>query len=262
MEINYGAKKVWNDLVESKENLKYFYLISIFVIVLSFADVFFKAKIFSWAGMLLLGGYFALIMNNIINGTKPVLENLSSASGDRNLFLIILKRIGIDIIYGIILLLFAIPLFILFEVLFKFSKSDLWITFTLLLILLSPLLILISFNSLLFAENLKFAEAFNIKRAIESIKKAWGKYLTLFFVYIGVAITLVVCILAIFLILGLIMYFGLKGVTASPETAKVIGDIMGSIVGGILGIAVGYWYTNAVSQIYKYSLKKNENTEN
>lgn len=259
MEINYGVKKVWNDLIESKENLKYFYIISVSVIILSAADVFFKVKICSWVTMLILNGYFALIMNNIIKDKKPVLEDLSNASGDRNLFVIILKRIGIDIIYGLALLLFGVPLFFVLTNLLKLNTVNAGFA---LVILLLPLLILISFYSLLFAENLKFADAFNIGRVVESIKKAWKKYLLLILVYIGIMIALTAILVVISIPFSLLLFLGIKGITIPLGTLKLIGDIIASAVGGVLGIAIGYWYANAVAQVYKYSIEKTENVEN
>lgn len=259
MEINYGAKKVYNDLIESKENLKYFYGISIVVVVFSAIEVIFKAKILSWVTMLLLNGYFALLMNNIIKDKKPVLENLSSAKGDRNLFIIILKRIGIDIIYGLVLLLFGVPLFFVLTNLLKINAVNAGI---ILVILLLPLLILISFYSLLFAENLKFADAFNIGRAVESIKKAWKKYLLLILVYIVLMLALIAVLVAISIPFSLLLFLGIKGINIPLGTMKLAIDVISSVAGGVFGIAIGYWYANAVAQVYKYSLEKTETTEN
>jgi len=115
MEINFGVKKVWNDLLESKESLKYLYWIGGLLLLGGIFDAILKINIFYTLCNLVLGCYFVLMANNIIHDKKPVLENLNNQVGEeRNLFLIILKIIGIGIVYGLVITIVGVILFSIF----------------------------------------------------------------------------------------------------------------------------------------------------
>lgn len=263
MEINFGPKKVWNDLIESKESLKYFLWIGILTVVLSIVDVVLKAKIFSSIGSLILGSYFVLMSNNIIHDQKPILEDISKPKGEeRKLSSIILKYIGIGIVYGLAILLIGIISFLIFT---KLLTLNITISISLLAILLLPLVVLVFFSNLLFAENLNFRDAFNIKKAVESFKIAWSKYLTIW----GINILLVI----LFFILLMVILFPIATSSIlllrnypifaiTKETGRLIGGILGSAFGQVGAIIITYWYMNAAAQVYKYSLSKMNITEN
>lgn len=160
MEINFGIKKVWKDLAESKEGLKYFCWISALFVLASVFDVIIKVKIFSTIINMVLGSYFVLMINNIIHDRKPVLEDLGVKSDeDRNLFLIILQVLGIGIVYGIGLLIIGAVIFAILAGLFKLNVVT---SAIIMIILLLPFLIIISFCNLLFAENLNLGLDQNI----------------------------------------------------------------------------------------------------
>lgn len=263
MEINFGPKKVWNDLVENKESLKYFIQMTALLVVLSIVDVVLNVKIFSSLGSLLLGGYLVLIMNNIIQDKKPVLENLGNVQDEkRNLFLIILKGIGIGCVYGIALIIVGI---ILFLILSKILMLKMTLSIIITIIGLLPMIVIISICNLLFAENLNFSDAFNIKKAVESFKIAWSKYLALYCINIVLAL-FVFTLLMVMLIpiaASLILIFKDYPILAlTKETGRLIGGILGASVGEVCAIMITYWYTNAVAQVYKYSLSKMNITEN
>ncbi|MDD3722648.1 MAG: hypothetical protein PHW92_09200 [Lutibacter sp.] len=159
MEINFGPKKVWNDLVESKESLKYLLSIGLVLIVLSIVDVVLKVKIFSSIGSLILGSYFVLMINNIIHDKKPVLEDFSNSKGEeRKLSSIVLKCIGIGVVYGFAIFAIGIISFLIFA---KVLMLNIPLSISLLIMLLLPLIVLVFFSNLLFAENLNFGDAFN-----------------------------------------------------------------------------------------------------
>lgn len=263
MEINFGPKKVWNDLVESKESLRYLLSIGLLLIVLSILDTVLKVKIFSSIGNLILGSYFVLMINNIIHDKKPVLENLGAQKDEeRKLGSIILKNIGIGLVYGLFIGIIGAVLFFVF---LKVLMLNITQTITLLVILLLPLVVLLYLANLMFAENLKFSDAFNIKKAIASFKIAWGKYLTIFGINIALVILLFVLLMVILVPICLSLIFMLKGYfifAVTKETEKLIGGILGSVFGQFGAIIISYWYLNAAAQVYKYSLTKMDITEN
>ena len=263
MEIDLSPGKMWNDLIESKESLKYLLIIGLVLIVLGIIDVFLKVKILSSIGTLFLGGYFILMINNIIHERKPILEDLEkSQSKERGLGTVTLKNMGIGFIFAFCLLTIGIILFLLFVKLVMLNITQAIIV---LIIFLLPLIVIVSLCHLLFAENLKFSDAFNIKKAIASFKIAWGKYLMVFGIYI-LLIVLVFTLLMIILvplIMSLIMMLkNYPALILTKETTKLIGGILGSSFGEIGGIILSYWYYNAVAQVYKYSLTKMNITEN
>lgn len=263
MEINFGPKKVWRDLIESKENLKYLVGIGILLIVLSLVDVIFKVKIFSSLGSLVLYGYLALMANNIIQDKTPILENIGNNNDEkRNLFLVILKGIGIGIVYGLALVVVGIILFLIFS---KVLMLNIVQSSIMSLIFLLPMLIIVSMSNLLFAENLNFGDAFNIKRAVESFKFAWGKYLTVWVINILLMFLLFGLLMIIIIPIAVSLIFMLKNypvLALTKETERLIGGILGSVFGQIVALLISYWYMNAVAQVYKYSLSKMEITEN
>lgn len=263
MEINFGVKKVWNDLVESKESLKYLLSIGLLLIVLSIIDTVLKVKIFSSIGSLILGSYFVLMINNIIHDKKPILEDLGSSKGEeRKLGLVILKTIGIGIVYGLSIGIIGGILFFIFSKLLMLNIAQ---TITILVILLLPLIVLLYFANLMFAENLRFDDAFNIKKAIASFKIAWGKYLTIFGINIVLAILLFVILMVILAPISMSLIFMLKSypiVSLSRETGRLISGILGSVFGQVGAVLISYWYMNAAAQVYKYSLSKMNITEN
>lgn len=260
MEINFGPKKVWNDLVESKESLKYLFWIGMLLVFLSIIDTVFKVKVFASAGSLILGSYFVLMINNIIHDKKPVLEDLSKSEGEERKFgSIILKCIGIGIVYGIAV--FAIGI-ILFLILTKALMLNIPLSITLLIILLLPLIVLIFFSNLLFAENLKFKDAFNIKKAFNAFKVAWSKYLIIFVLNILLAVVLFILLMIILVPISASIIFMLKSYPAffvTKETGRLISGILGGVFGQVGAILISYWYLNAAAQVYRYSLSKMNN---
>lgn len=263
MEINFGPKKVWNDLVESKESLKYLLSIGLVLIVLSIVDILLKVKIFSSVGSLILGSYFVLMINNIIHDKKPILEDFSNSKGEeRTLGSIILKTIGIGFVYSIAICAIGIISFLIFA---KVLMLNITLSISLLVILLLPSVILLFFSNLLFAENLRFADAFNIKKAVASFKIAWGKYLTIFCINILLAILLFIILMVVLVPVSMSIMLLLKNYPAlviTKEIAKLISGILGSVFGQIGVIFISYWYLNAAAQVYKYSLSKMNITEN
>lgn len=257
MEINFGPKKVWNDLVESKESLKYFLSIGLLLIVLSIVDVVLKVKIFSSIGSLILGSYFVLMINNIIHDKKPVLENLTNSKGEeRKLSSVILKTIGIGIVYGLAIFIIGLISFLIFA---KVLMLNIALSISLLITLLLPLVVLVFFSNLLFAENLNFGDAFNIKKAVESFKIAWGKYLTIFCINILLSILFFILLMVILVPISMSIIFMLKSYPAfviTNEISKSIAGILGSAFGQVGVIIISYWYLNASAQVYKYSLTK------
>lgn len=257
MEIDFSPKKVWNDLAESKESLKYLVTIGIVLIILGIVDVFLKVKIFSAIGSLILGGYFILMVNNIIHDRKQILEDLGhSEDENRSLGLIILKTIGIGIVYGFALIIAGVILFLLFS---KILMLNLTQSIIALIIFLLPLIILVSFSNLLFAENLRFGDAFNLRKAINSFKIAWGKYLTIFFLNILLAVLVIIILMLLAFPIGIMITLLLKSYPSliiTKEVSRLSGGIVGSTIGQLGGVIISYWYMNAVAQVYKYSLTK------
>lgn len=262
MEINFGPKKVWNDLKESKESLKYLLYIGLLLIVLCIVDVVVKAKIFSSISSLILGSYFVLMINNIIHDKKPILEDFSASKEEKRKFSsIILKSIGIGVVYGLAIFMIGLISFFIFS---KALMLNMTLSITLLIILLLPLIILMFLSNFLFAENLNFGDAFNIKRAFESFKIAWGEYLTVFGINILLAILLFILLMVILVPVSMSMIFLLKSYPAfvvTKETANLISGILGAVFGQIGVIIITYWYSNAAAQVYKYSITKMNITE-
>lgn len=263
MTLHFDLKKPWTDLVESKENLKYLLGIGILLIVLGIIDIVLKVKIFSSIGNLILGGYFVLMINNIIHDKKPILENLGTPVGEeRNLALIILKTLGIGIVYGFGLVILGVILFFLF---LKVVLLSMPLAITALIICLMPLLVLISLCNLLFAENLKFSDAFNLKKAAISFGIAWKEYLLAFILNILFLIVAIILLVLVAIPLGFIIALLFKSLTLVPnsnEIAKLFGGMFGATIGQIGAIIISYWYLNIVTQAYKYSLSKMNITEN
>lgn len=262
MEINYGIKKVWKDLVESKESLKYLYLITGLMLLAGVFDAILKVNLFYSLCNLALVGYFVLMVNNIIHDKKPVLENLGAQNGDdRNLFLIILQIIGISFVYALALIIIGLILFAIFAGALKLSIP---ISATLMIILLLPLLILTSFYNLLFAENLKFSDAFNLKKAYNSLKLGLPKYLAVFGINILLCFGFVLFLIAVAFPfgIGVAMFFKSYPIVSNvKEVSQLIGRIFGSFIGTGFGIMITYWYQNVTAQIYKYTLSKMNITE-
>lgn len=263
MEIDFSIKKAWKDLVESKDSLKYLFQIGGLLIVFSILDVVLKSNIFSAIGNTILGGYFLLMMNNIINNRIPVLENISeSKDEDRNIILVILRQIGIGLVYGLGILIIG---GILFYTCLNVLQMNQILSAVISIILLLPVIVLVSFSNLLFAENLKFADAFNLGRAYNSLKIAWTKYLTVLGIYFLITIVAIVVLILIAIPLMLASFYFLKSyptAVLTMETSRIVGGIIGSVVGEISAISLSYWYMNAVAQVYKYSLTKMNITEN
>lgn len=260
MEINFGIKKVWKDLIESKECWKYLYWLSGIIILADIFTAITKVSIFYSLAGSILGSYYILMTNNIIHDKKPILENLGAQTNeDRNLFLVFLQVLGIGIVYGVALVILGLILFALFA---GALKLDAVTSAILMIIMLLPLLILISFCNLLFAENLSFGDAFNLKKAYASFKYGWTKYLTVFSLYILICIALIVLLFLIafpilLLIIGLLHYY--PAITVSKEGYELIGRILGIFITIPFAIILPYWYHNATAQIYKYTiLKMNE----
>lgn len=262
MEVNFGIKKTWNDLIESKGRLNSFIGIGVLLIILSIVDTILKTKVFSSVGNLLLNGYFILMMNNIINNRTPILEDLGTAENDgRNLFLVILKGIGIGIIYGLGLLAIGVMLFLFLSKIFILNTIQSVITAGILLI---PFIVLISLCNLLFAENLKFGDAFNIMKAVASFKIAWKKYIAVFCINFVVAILAFLLMFLVILAFGVTITLVLKNypaVVLTREASRMAGGIFGSLLGEFIAIIISYWYLNAVAQIYRYSLAEMNITE-
>lgn len=257
MEINFSPAKIWNDLVESKERLKYLYQIIAILMVLNIFDAILHVKIFGSIGNLFLYAYFTLMANNIIQDRKPILEDLGKSGDDkRNIFLVTLKGIGISLVYGIGLAVLILILFLTFSKVLMLNKMQL---ITLSIILLLPFMILMSIINLLFAETLNFGDAFNIKKALESFKLAWGKYLAIFGINILLVIVLFVLLMLILMPIGISLVLALKSYPAialTKELGALIGRILGSIFGTIGAVIIQTWYMNASAQVYKYSLTK------
>ena len=259
MEINYSPKKVWNDLIDSKENIRHLIYIALICLVFDIIAESFNLKFLSGVSSMLLGSYFILMINNIIQDKQPILEDLGkNDKPERDLITIIFKVLGIGIIYGLPTGIAAA--FLLFFLL-KILSINVILASVILFIILIPMIILIGFSNLLFAENLKFKEAFNIKKSILCFKSAWKKYITVFLIYIMV-ILLVFCLLFVFLLpITFLLDMLLKlNTTANltTETVKLTGNFLGIIFGTFGQFIVAYWYTNAIAQIYKYSLEKIE----
>lgn len=262
MEINFGPKKVWNDLVESRENLKYLLSIILLVIIFNIVDVILKTRCFSNVGGVILGSYFVLMINNIIHDKKPILEKLGDFRGrERSLLMIIFKTFCIGLVYGITIGIIGVMLFFIFS---KLLMLKLAATITISIILLIPLIILLFFSNLLFAENLKFSDAFNIKKSIASFKIAWSKYVSLFLINILLFIVLFVILMVVLVPLVMSVIYILKDYPAlviTKETIKFTSGIIVTPLGAAGGAIIAYWYLNASAQVYKYSLTKMNITE-
>lgn len=256
MTLNFGLKKTWNDLIESKQRLNYLIGFGVLVVVLSLVDVFLKVKIFSSIGNLILGSYYILMMNNIINNRIPILEDLGNVeSKERHLTAVVLKNIGIGLVYSFILVLIGV---ILFMVLKSFMLTQAQVLISLFLLFI-PVFLLFPFINLLFAENLAFKDAFNIKRAIKSFIFAWKQYLAVYGIYLLAAILAFAVLFGILVPLSISIVFLLKSFPAlviTRETGRLIGGIIGTVGGEILSIFLSYWYMNVMAQVYRYSLLK------
>lgn len=263
MTLNFDLKKPWTDLAESKPNIKYLILIGLLMIVLGVIDLALKTKTFSSIGNIILGGYFILMINNIIHDKKPILEDLSNSSGsERNLFFIILKIFGIGIVYGLAMITIGIILFLIF---LKGLMLDMRISVIALIVFLLPLLILLSLSNLLFAENLKFSDAFNIKKAVKSFSIAWKEYLIAFILNILLVVLAILLLIIIAIPLGIIVALVFKLMTFIPDIiliSKFVGGIFGIVIGELGAIIISYWYLNILAQAYKYSLTKMNITVN
>lgn len=266
MEIDFGVKKVWNDLVESKESLKSLYWLTFLMILTSVFDTVLKVNIFYSIVSMVLGAYFVLMVNNIIHDQKPVLENLSAQKGEgRNIVLVTLQLFGIGIVYGIALGIIGVSLYLIMT---KLLMMNAFLALFLLIILLLPVLVLMSFCNLLFAERLEFGDAFNLKRAANSFKIGWKQYLAVFainiFLVIGIIATLVVIFVPIVLLISLALNDYNFVTVAKNATSKHIADMAGKFIGAliapVIGVMISYWFHNATGQIYKYTISQmNEN---
>lgn len=267
MEIDFGVKKVWNDLVESKESLRSLYWLTVMMIVTSVFDTVLKVNIFYSIVSLVLGAYFILMVNNIIHDQKPVLENLNAQKGEgRNIVLVTLQLFGIGIVYGIAIAIIGVSLYLIMT---KLLMMNTLLVLFLLILLLIPISVLLSFCNLLFAERLEFGDAFNLKRAFNSFKIGWKQYLLVFainvFLIIGIIATLVVIFVPIVLMISLALnnYHMSPDIKAtSKQVADIAGKFLGAFIAPVIGVMISYWFHNATGQIYKYTISKmNENNQ-
>lgn len=226
MQLNFSIKKAWTDLFSNKKYVYELFLLMLFFAIIEIIGKVLKIeKIVIWLPLIFFGGYLTLIANNIIKGSEPVLENIFSfKKNNRNLILVGLKSAVLTVSYLVIIFILG-ALSILFLNFIKISGNIAFILYFSIIMFLMVFIFIL--GSLLFSENLRIKDGFNIKRAIASFKLAWGAYILAFFVYFLMAIIRETNIIFICSILVPIFYF----------------------------------FNHAIAQIYKYTLSKMDETK-
>lgn len=255
MHFNFSFNKAFSDLFDNKKYAFELFSLIILMIVLNIVAQFSQLKLLPILGYWVWLGYLFLMCNNVINGKEPVLADIFSNSKGRNIFLIALKFFGLALVYGIFIGILWLILSMLFTNLFAMPKNNALI----LSILVSfPLFLFVSFFSLLlFSENLKFRDGFNLKKALLSFKCAWKDYLAVFVFLIIFYILCIVAVIPVFLVLGVLAGGMVKsGLHINYSMISAISLILGTIWGNTFGFVLGYFYHNILAQVYKYTLVK------
>lgn len=259
MQLNFSLKKAWTDLFDDRKHTKELLLLWLLLIILYAVGEFTKLSLLPVIAYVLLGGYFVLMSNNIINGREPVLADiLSDKTENRNIIAAGLKPIGIGFIYGLVFGIFWGLISLFFTKILMFSALKGFVTAVLISL---PVLIIVSiFVTLLFSENLKFSDGFNLKRAFISFKYAWREYLvTLCFqLLMNIVAIIVLFIFCLFvgIIIGLITTIFKTAPALTTSLIKELGQLIGMVVGSLFGLLIGYFYSHLLAQSYKYSLTK------
>lgn len=266
MALNFDLKKTWSDLSIRKEDTKWLLLIILLTTALSIIDIFSNVKIFNLIGSLILSAYFILMMNNIVKGNEYPLSNIINSNDEnRNLLLVAVRLLGLGVVYGLGIVLLIGLMFWIFVGLLKLSVIQGLIILMLILLPISPFLPIIN---MLYAENLNFSDAFNLKKGWKSIKVAYKEYLACFALYflilialiasvilVGVAVGTIIAIVCILLKMG-------NPMNIFHDPSKHVSDMISTIIGGVVGGFIAYFYSHIFAQAYKYSLTKIDEIQN
>lgn len=267
MVLNFSLRRAWIDLTSDKKNIFGLLSMALLFIMFDFLNLVFKTKTSNMYCSILLGGYFALLANNIITNSEPVLENiLSNTKKGKNIFSAGFKTFAINLIYSILLLLIGWGLF---SLLYKSVIKTLVLAIIAAVLLILPLYIFVSvFGSLLFAENLRFRDGFKLKKAIISFKLAWKEYLISCGLYLTLLIATLVIVLAIACVINIIM--NPNPAVFMTHTPRIFlmtslgtksGILAGDILGSIGAVIAGYFSTHLSAQAYKYTISRMNITE-
>lgn len=255
MQLNFSLKKAWTDLFSNKKYVVELALLMLLMIVLELVAAFSSLKLLPILGYLIWTGYVVLMYNNIINNREPVLEDVFANAKGRNIIASGLKLVGIGLVYGFGLGVFAgLATFILTKVLHFQGNIAL---LSVVLISLPLVVFMTLFGGLLFAENLKFSDGFNLKKGVGSFKNAWKEYLCAF----GFLIIMYLLVCGAIVLIGLLFgtFVGLlikSGIVIEKTVLHNCSMAFGSVLGNVFGFPLGYFFSHIIAQCYKYSLTK------
>ena len=261
MQLNFSLKKDWDDLFSTNKYIWQLLAVTVVFMIIELAGDIFQIKGPKFLATIILSGYTSLIAYNIINDKERVLENIFNIPETNKFILLVgLKAALIDAIYMIVPL---VPAFYL-GVYFGFSHFPKEASIITLLIIISPILFYITvFPTLVFAENLKFIDGFNFKKAFRALKLAWKDYL------LGFLIMLVI-FFGLFII-GFIIYnlfilnhnkkldfnsilFYFSHINWEFFSKKLPQNSLFSSLGCVIS---SYFGTHIVAQVYKNTSNKN-----
>lgn len=263
MQLNFSLKKAWDDLFSNPKYIVQLLIVMTIYILMEFIGTVTPIKGPEFFGSIIIAGYTSLIAYNIINSKEKVLENIfDNPETNKFILLVGLKNALISTIYFAVLLF--IPIFYLgFFVGFIHIHIPIELGVILIMLILSPLLFYSTiFPSITFAENLKFIDAFNLKKAFKALKSAWKDYLFCFLIMWLIA-----------LVIFLVGFFSFHLVIISQNKSLNINSILFyfshmnwsfinyKLPQNILFLSIGcfissYFGTHIVAQVYKRTLIK------
>lgn len=261
MMLNFNLKRAWDDLLSRPKYVVQLLIVTAICMILELLGDISPVKGPKFLGTIIIAGYTSLLAYNIINSKEKVLENIfNNAETNKFILLAGLKLTLIEAIYFV--LVFLPPMFYLI-IGFAFSHIPKELSIFLILLILSPILFYLTiFPSITFAQNLKFSDGLNLKKAFKTLKSAWKDYLLCFLIM--TAILLVLFIIG-FVIYNLIILAQNKGL--NPHSILFYFSHMNwsfadlkspqnSLLFSFAGVISSYFGTHITAQVYKYTLNK------
>ena len=240
MQLNFSLKKAWNDLFLKEQYIIQFLSMAALIVLCLLAGELFKMDGASSIPTFIIGAYFCLIRNNIINGSIPAMAEIFK---DPLKFL----RAGLGltflfVTYALTFFLIGISIFFIGANVLNLPAFSL--TIFVLAITLSVFSLLFAFAKLLFSENLCLKDGFNLSKAMISFKRGTKEYLIIFGFYIilySVILTIIFCT---------------NSFAYNPIDRHVTIALPANTLAMLAIFMLDYFYNHLLAQTYKYSLLK------